>query len=411
MDWITEFLSYTDGVPSPEIFRLWSAITAVSGALERRVYANTGRGRIYPNLFTLLVGPPAAGKSQAISPVAALWMQAIQLLPPTEQFHIAPDNVTKAALVDALSRARGQRLFKANDITPGGLMEWHSMFIASPEFGVLIPRHDLEFLSVLNHIYDNPPYYREERRTLEGKNPDIFNPQLTILAGTQPDYLNSILPPEAWGMGFTSRIIMVYASTPPKIDLFAEETPGREKTAQGLARRLAGLSSLTGHFSWTAESKGALAEWYSSGMAPAPEHVSLTHYLGRRILHMVKLCMISAASRGESMEITGEDFSRAKGWLLEVEALMPDVFRAMLSRNDANIIQELHYHLWRLWATVTPDKRSPVPEAAVYEYLNKRVPSEKIAKILEVAERSGVIVRSAGGGFIPRPKSEHSGEV
>ena len=72
MDWIDTYLKYTKGTPTPSIFRLWSAITAVSGAVERRVWVETGKGKLYPNLYTLLVGPPGSGKSQAIKPVKEL---------------------------------------------------------------------------------------------------------------------------------------------------------------------------------------------------------------------------------------------------------------------------------------------------------------------------------------------------
>ena len=65
-DWITNFLDYTAAIPSPASFRLWSAITAISGVLERKVWIQTAQSFLYPNLFTLLVGPPATGKTQAI---------------------------------------------------------------------------------------------------------------------------------------------------------------------------------------------------------------------------------------------------------------------------------------------------------------------------------------------------------
>ena len=51
--------------PTPAPFRLWSGITAVAGAVERRVWAETRQNLISPNLYVLLVAPPGAGDMAA----------------------------------------------------------------------------------------------------------------------------------------------------------------------------------------------------------------------------------------------------------------------------------------------------------------------------------------------------------
>lgn len=398
MDWIDGYLQYTEGTPTPDIYRLWSGITAISGALERRVWVDTARMSLYPNLFTLLVGPPATGKSVAISPVVALWKRVRKL-------HVAPDNVTKASLVDALFRS------KRNIVVPGDLIEYSSLLVPCPELGVLIPKHDLEFLSVVNHIYDCPPHYREERRylTIDDKNPDVPFPQLTILAGTQPMFLASMLPEEAWGMGFTSRLVMIYAGTAPKVDLFAG-IEDRSALAGRLAAKLTELASdqYRGRFSFTESAVNEIRSWHSQDLAPVPTHTRLIHYNGRRILHFLKLCMVASASRGTDLTIRIEDVNRARDWLLQSEIRMPDVFREMTQKSDAQVVGELHYFMWQRWGLLPKDKRKPMPETVIYEFLRHRVPSEKIGKLLEVAEKSGIIVRLAGTTtWYPRPLNEH----
>jgi hypothetical protein len=189
-DWIDFYVEETAKVPSPEIYRLWSAITAISGVLERKVWTTGSAGPIYPNLFTVLVGPPASGKDNAIRPIRDLWAKVNGL-------NLSPDNVTKAALIDALAKA----LRTVINASTGEAMSFSCMVVPCPEFGVFFTHHDLEFLSVLNHIYMSPQMYREERRTAGVI--EVTKPHLIMLSGTQPDYLNSFLPDEAWGMGFT----------------------------------------------------------------------------------------------------------------------------------------------------------------------------------------------------------------
>src|SRR5438105_11465498 len=89
-DWIEGFQSFSDGMPSPLIFRKWAAISAIAGALQRRVYVTTSISRIYPNLYIVLVAPPTIGKSQAITPIHQIWSSLNTL-------HVAPDSVTRAS--------------------------------------------------------------------------------------------------------------------------------------------------------------------------------------------------------------------------------------------------------------------------------------------------------------------------
>ncbi len=375
-DFIDSYVTETKDVPSPEIYRLWSAITAVSGALERKVFTTGSAGPIYPNLFTILVGPPASGKTNAIKPIRDLWSRIKGL-------NLAPDNVTKAALIDSLSRA-----LRTIITSTSTALTFSAMAVPCSEFGIFFTHHDLEFLSVLNHIYDNPPSYKEERRTAGII--EINKPYLVILAGTQPDFLSTFLPEEAWGMGFTSRLIMIYADKAPPSDLFSR----REVKASALAARLLEVFEYKGEFQWTKNAVDEINAWNTAGCPPAPTHSKLFHYNGRRAVHVIKLAMISAVSRctGELI-VTVDDFERAKDWLLDAEKTMPDIFRAMGLKSDAQLIADLHYHLYRKYSSVAMDKRRPLPTSEIYEFLHTRVPSDKIARLIDVAEKTGYIRR------------------
>lgn len=395
MDFIDEFMEFTDGRPSPDILRLWAGIAAVAGALERRVWSETAQSKVYPNMFVLLVAPPGVGKTVTIDPVLQLWADA-------QKFHVAPDNVTKASLIDSL-KAADRKI-----VIPNGLVEYHTLLVACSEFGVLVPSHDLEFLSVLNHIYDNPKAYRERRRfgPNNGEELCIIHPQMTILAGTQPGYLASLLPEQAWGMGFTSRLVMVYANTSPDIDIFGtgvDKSPIRK----GLIKKLQAMGGMIGKFHWTDAAKTSLIAWYKSKMEPVPTHTKLAFYNSRRLQHTIKLAMASAASRTQKLTVDQIDVERARTWLLTAERYMPDVFREMSQKSDAQVIQEMHYFMWAMWAK----DRKPIHESMLFHFLSTRVPSEKVSKILEIAERSNIISRAAGTQqYVPRPLGQHGVE-
>lgn len=399
-DWIEDFLSFTAGLPSPRIFRLWAGITAVSGALERRVWVMSAGKPIYPNLYVLLVATPGVGKN-VIQETHNLWFAA-------KKFKVAPDSITRAGLIDALAEA-GTTIIKGTD-----LLEYHTMLVASTEFGVLVPAYDLDFLSSLNRIFDNPPSHVERRRWVnQGKNIEISNPQLTLIAGTQPGYLSALLPEEAWTMGTTSRLIMVYAAEPVPVQLHLEQEglPNGHyaralRTEIELASRLAALHDRHGAMPWTQAAAEAFTSWYAARCPPIPTHSKLLHYIPRRHLHVIKLCAISAASRG-AFVISLDDVTRAQDWLFEAERAMPDIFREMSQRSDKQIIEELHLFLWQSYSK---DKKA-LHESHLIHFLQSRVPSEKVLRVLEIAERANFVIRDAGTQmYRPRPMHERGVE-
>jgi hypothetical protein len=390
-DWIDQYLEFTDGIPAPDIFRLWSGIACLGGVLERRVWAKVGRGAIYPNLYVLLVGAPGVGKSQAIAKTQDLWRSVKGL-------YVAPDNMTKAALVDVVARSTRRLMIE------GRMEEFHALLVPSTEFGVLVPAHDLEFLNTLNKLFDNEKYYREERRHMGNKQIDIAYPQLNILAGTQPSYLANLLPEQAWGMGFMTRIIMIYSNTPKKVKLFHETSFPAEKEAE-LLKRLRDFAKLWGPVSWEPDAAAAAEQWVHDGCPPMPDHSKLEAYNSRRILHTIKLAIIAAISRTGERVIQLQDFTRAQDWLIHAEKLMPDIFREMVNRSDSQVIQEMHYFMWTIWAR----KQEPIHISRIVYFLSMRVPSEKVNRLIEISEKSGVIKRVAGttDQFIPVAREQH----
>lgn len=390
-DWITRFVQSTEGITSPELFRLWAGITAIAGALERRVWVETSQSPVYPNLFVLLVAPPGVGKTQAISRTEALWHE-------TKAFKIAPSNVTKAALIDALTASGKTHLVGQN------LIEYHSMLVAASELGVMVPSHDAEFLSVLNYIYDNPPSYSEERRTNNLKI-DIVHPQMTIIAGTQPAWLSSVLPEEAWGMGFTSRFIMIYGGEKPKVDLF-NKTIQHPAARQGLVKDLESYSQLMGQFRWEYDAQELLSNWHNAGEPPVPTNHRLEHYNTRRILHVIKLAMVSAVSRSGQLIINIHDVERAREWLIDAELVMPDIFRAMVQKSDTIVIKDYHAFAMAKYA----QHSKPINAELCIAFLSTRVPSERIKHIMATADQMGAVVRNAGTDFyIPKALNRSEG--
>lgn len=377
-DWIESFVDYTEGINSPPIFRLWAGISAVGSLLERRIWSEIMGSQLFANLYVLLISNPGVGKTQAI-------LRTSKVLMGTKQLHVAANSVSRASLVDAVAKA--QRVLVKNGVP----FDFHSLQVASWEFGTLVPSYDLDFLNHLNEFYDCGPYFREEKRMFKNNPIDITNPQLSIIAGTQPAYLSSLLPDEAWGMGFMTRVIMVYSgemARRPKLFQNGEDRKVADpRLLAELVRRGVGMLSEAGQAFWSDAAQFAFQAWVDGGMEPVPEHPRLESYNTRRLIHVGKLAMISAASAGHALTIELEDFHRALAWLLEAETTMPDVFRAMVGKSDMVVLRELYQYVWETWTK----SKKPVHNSRLVAFLAARVPSDKIERIIQIAAKSSLI--------------------
>lgn len=398
-DFIDSFMELTTDALSPEIFRRWSAISMLGGALERRVWIKNGSKIAFPNLYVLLVAPPGVGK-YIIEDVRELWSATCQPGTKIPAFHVAPDSMTKAALVDRL--AKSTTTFLGTGSVP---LKYNSLLVAAEEFSILLPAYDLEYIGTLNGIFNNKSEHVEERRHGPSRELRIVNPQLNILGGAQPAWLQNLFPEEAWSTGLGRRLIMIYASETPHRSLFHESDIDPELKPQILSR-LSQTASLYGQMKWTEDAMKRIDLWHLGGAQPVPNHPKLSSYNKSRSLFALKLSLISSVSRSSELIIRDVDVDRALGWLLDAERLMPDIFRAMLGKSDRDVIRELHLVMWGKWTENQRLVGRPnIKGEFMRQFLIERVPHEKVASIIKASEDAKIIDRIGGteDDWKPRP--------
>ena len=380
-DFITNFIEATEFVFSPEPFKLWTAISLVGAAVERRAWVKTGYYETFPNMYIWLVAAPGVGK-QIID-----FARGMVSTLPDKPLKPSPHSVTKASLMDALAAAAGRV------IPPSGLpIIYHSLYVMTEEIQLFMPAYDADFLGVLNYVYNNPGQpVTENRRTGSVRELSIERAQLNLLAGVQPGWMAGTLPELAWATGLMARVLMVYVEDKPIYDFFS--TPEQQiRAPQGLIKDMLGLTKRYGELEWAPDAREKIRRWNLAGGPPAPTHSKLTHYSNRRTMHLIKLSLVSALSRGQEKLVELIDLDRAMTWLFEAERTMPDIFRAMTGRSDHSVMEELHAFMVGMWGM----NKKPLHERSLISFLTKHVPAEKIEKILSMAERANFIERVAG---------------
>lgn len=324
---------------------------------------------MYPNLYVMIVGHPATGKTRAIS-------EGKRLVQTLSEFYLAPVSMTFASLVDALDRAKCGLVAKGQEATT-----FNSIFICVHELGAFIHKFDHEMIKGLSALYDVEPYEHERR----GNSIRIrfASPQVSILCGVTPKDLLSLVPEEAWGQGFMSRFILVFSDERIIGDDFA---PNVEINTTNLQADLASIANLQGQFYVTPEYHEAVKYWREEkNEEPVPSHPKLTHYAGRRRANLYKLSMVSAVNRSNTLVLTGQDFDTAMRWLLEAEMFMPDIFKAGVSNVDSQSMDEIQHFV------VITDKGDGVSQQRIERFAQERVPFHSILRIIEIMERQGRI--------------------
>lgn len=380
-DWGEAFNEYASKMDSPAILTKWAAISCVAGVLERKVWIRTGKGNLYPNMYVVFVAPPGIGKTVLTSTVFDFWSAM-----PNQ--HIAPASVTTASLIDALDNAE-RRINRPKE--DPNIVEFNSLKISNDELGVLLPAYDNAFMNTLTHLYDGK-MYSETRRSRE-TGIEMPNPQLHILAATTPSYLSGMLPEGAWDQGFLSRTLLVYAGAQVKGDLFAESETDAEME-KDLISDLKEIGSLYGKVTFDPEVADALNRWHKADGPPTPTHPKLQHYLTRRTVHLLKLCVVSSVMRDNKKIITMEDYGRALDWLIEMESFIPDIFKAMTNGGDSEVMKECWHFVYTLYMK---HKQQPVQEAMVYRFLNQRVPAHSVERLVDVMVKGGLLKYKVDG--------------
>lgn len=369
MDFIEDFIRLTAHLPAGERFRRWTAIAACGAALERRCWTPLVGGHFYPNMFILLLGGPASGKTVPIGKAQELLTGIIPL---------APDSATKASFLDALAEAQ------VLQVHGGDPIEYTCLAVVNDEFGNFLKEYDHVFLNVLNRLYDGRPTH-DDRVRHGGFSVNIQRPLVSILAGTQPDYLSLIMPDSAWNTGFMTRTVMVFSGDEHYDNDVWADPPEENAEWGGLRNHLCSLTKWYGPFKWEKSAQREWSQWRSDRCPPSPPSPRLRYYASRRAFFVVKLGMASAASRGSRL-VTRDDLSRARDWLIDAERDIDEIFARMSGKaSDRGTLDDMMAQVRKAYVG------TPLPESTLLGFLAGKVPVERMERIIGAAVKMSLL--------------------
>lgn len=387
--WIEGFMVYTENISSRPMFRRWTAITMLSGALERKVWLMSQNRPVYPNLYVLLVGPPGTGKTRPISLAHDIFDKALP------EHHCAETSLSKPGLVDRFAESHRVILHPTE-------LHFNSLFAPIEELSMFLSDYDKEFISFLTHIYDNVPYREKFRNVHKGETLSIDKPSLSFVAGTTPAFMASSLPITAWDDGFLARVIIAYgedAFDEPRPELhLLDETYEEDRDLQAaLINDLTLIGNRVGRVRWEADAAREFLAWYTARCpwpnGGLPTHPRLQHYSTRRHFHALKLCLIACCDR-DGTAISVDDVLLVKEWMFEAEQQMVGIFSAMESGGDAAIIRDA-YHFIQV-----EEARGGCPLSRLYSFLSMRTSAMYVPRIYQNMLEGNLIKVVAGNGGV-----------
>ena len=342
-DFLTAYLKYTEHTEPPSSYHIWTCLSAISGCLQRRVYLKWGFKRLYPNLYVVLIGPSGCRKGTAMG-------IGKDLLQDINGVVLTSESVTREALI------RDMRDCVATYMDPtDGVPKFHcSITVQSEELSVFLGQGNIKFLADLTDWFDCHDQWTY--RTKGSGTDKLTGVCVNFLGATAPDWLRSILPPEAFGGGFTSRIIFVVEEAKKQIvpdPTICQETLNMRPH---LIHDLEQIALMAGEMRFDVKTMEAYSKWYThQSKVPAIKDPHFAGYCERRAVHTLKLSMVCSASRSSERIILVSDFERAVALLESVEPKMPRAFMGLGKARYSELTAQLFDYLLRVKKTTRSD--------------------------------------------------------
>lgn len=389
-DFFTEYFEYVGIKHSepPATFHRWAAISMVGALLSRNCSMPFGHSCIYPNQYIMIMGAPGTRKSSAIN-------IAVKLMKMAGFTKFSSDKTSKERfLMDMSNIPDEDDLDALLDLTTD---EPSDTYVAIGEFTDFIGQGNMEFVTMLTNLWDCPSDYKQPK--IHGKSVVIDKPVVNILGGNTAQGFSLAFPPEALGNGFLSRLIFVHGDTTGRKVTFPK-APDKNVESRLVERLIEIRKTIRGDFSITPDAESLFDRIYTE--AVDVDDNRFKHYATRRLTHLIKLCMVTAAMELR-MQITKQDVLNANALLISTEKKMPKA----LGEFGKSKHSDINNTVLDLLSTSKVPLTSNEIFKKVSSDVNKLSDLIDVVKNLELAGKIQLITILGKTGYLPKHTEVH----
>ena len=191
--YLSEYMEYASELTdAPAQFHVFSGLSVLSTVIGDRVYIPWGDGRLYPNLWIVMIAPSSIYRKTTAIRIGCNLIRHI------DETKVFPDEFSPESLLHVLEQ-RPQGLFFWGELR-SKLAYFQRSYMAGMQ-------------SMLTELYDCPPVYR---RTLLGNSFRVNNPCVGILAASTKEWLRASITEGEMKGGFLQRFMFVLAHSKEK---------------------------------------------------------------------------------------------------------------------------------------------------------------------------------------------------
>jgi len=368
-----KWMSYTDGLPSPDNYRRWGFLYLIAAALQRRVWCPPEHDKLFANMFVTLVGKPGLGKGGVIRAVSNLLTQhkledvnshltnkeglteeektvaaaiaeqdyknaqsEAEMGRSTKQavekallIPVAADAVTYEALVQSMAHSYRRINFIAWDEklqkNKMNIYGHSSLCFCLEEIASLFRKHTDNLVNFLIQAYDCGENYEYQTKT-SGRD-RIRRVCLNFFGGTTPDFMQNTFDEKLLSQGYSSRTFYIFAIRNRKAVFFRPELTAEQRAYRDeLSAHVKKLTELYGQVQLDNETCQFLEEWIrqdaENPLKRASKSVKLEAYYARKNIHIMKVAMALHFGETTDMHIPKSTFEAAIALLHEEEKTM-----------------------------------------------------------------------------------------
>lgn len=319
---LSNYREFAAGNEAHENYHIWSALSAVSSIVSRKVWVPLGDYfNIYANLYVVLVGPPGAKKTTAMN-IAKGLVRKVGGIPFSAQAQ------TKESLV--LDILDAESTFKVGEeryiYTP------MSIFIT--ELSHFLGPNSAHMIDFLTTIYDQDFY---DVKTKNKGSQGLQGPFITILGCTTPRWITNYLKADIISGGFSRRCVFVNEDDEDHRIAFPKVTPEMSAAWDSVLKEAERIKAIKGEFTWAPEAAEFFEHWYNTMVLPDDENVRW--YFKTKHVQLLKVAMLVSVCESSDLVLTKTNLEVALALLARVEVKLPKLFQGV-GRNVLSPIKE-----------------------------------------------------------------------
>lgn len=364
------------------MFHLWTGISLIATALNRRVWFDQVHFKLFPNQYIILV----AGSQECMKSTAlGIGKRILKGLPPELRPKILSQKITPEAIISTLRP-------NARASPTGIVLNNSSGMLYADELSVLLTRdaRNSGIIALLVNLYDSDDEwsYTTKHGGVEG----LDNVYVNLLAGSSPEYLRLTLPYDEIGGGFLARTIFVFQDRAKQKIPFVDEAPQTKGSQTKLIEDLAKIANLSGQIQITEQGRAWYRDWYNSQDSTTYD-TTIAPYLHKKKAQVIKLAEVMSVAESDSLVVDEIHLQMALAILEENEKGLPNVMGAVMTSQEGWKNHMVLKAMRDLLFT-----KGQITKADLTKKLSHDLNSGQIAEVMETLIDSGDVIEHYAKG-------------